>query len=85
MTESPIPAEAIAALLAESALPQSARQPLEDATTYTERCLALYSLRSAWPLDFVKAFNAKHGTLLANATTTAVHYLTAQNLIPPAR
>ncbi|MCQ9162964.1 hypothetical protein [Arthrobacter sp. STN4] len=83
MTESPIPADAIAALLAEPALPASARLPLAEAKTYTERCLALHGLINNLPLDFVKSFNDKHGTLLANATTTAVHYLTAQGLVPP--
>lgn len=84
MTISPIPAEAITALLEEDGLPDSLRQVLAQAKTYQEQCLAIHKVSDQLSPSFEQSFNTQHGTLLANAKTTAALYLIAHGLMPSA-
>ena len=84
MTISPIPTEAIIALLEEDGLSDSFRQVLAQSKTYEEQCLALHKVSNQLSPSFEQSFNTHHGTLLANAKTTAALYLIAHGLMPSA-
>ena len=84
MTISPIPAEAITALLDEDGLPDSLRQVLAQSKTYEEQCLAIHKVSDRLSPSFEQSFNTHHGTLLPNAKTTAALYLIAHGLMPSA-
>ncbi|RAN69599.1 hypothetical protein B5P43_35605 [Bacillus sp. SRB_336] len=75
MTISPIPAEAITALLEEDGLPESVRWVLAQSTTY--------KVRDRLSPAFEEAFNTNHGALLLGAKTTAANYLLGRGLKPP--
>jgi hypothetical protein len=57
---------------------------LAQAKTYEGQCLAIHGLGHRLPVEFVQAFNAKHGPLLAHAAVTSVFYRTDRGLIRPA-
>jgi hypothetical protein len=55
---------------------------LARAKTYEGQCLAIHGLGHRLPVEFVQAFNAKHGPLVAHAAVISVVHLTDPGLIP---